>query len=159
MTRPCKVTIAFVFASCFCQTAIVWAQASADTDPIVTALTREVDLFFGNLQSANVAPKDAFADLLADGPLAERSEQLNAFVGAYAQLVTTHGRFLAAKQVSSKRVGEDLVFLTFLFKTERFPIVWRIAYYRPPLETTERPDWFVVRLSFDTKIETLSESQ
>ncbi len=141
------------------QTNSASAQSSVDTDPIVVSLTRRVDLFFGNLKSTNVAAKDAFADLLADGPLADRSERLTAFVDAYDQLELQHGKFLAAKQVSARRIGEDLVFLTFLFKTERFPIVWRIAFYRPPIEAAERPDWFVVRLSFDTKIEQLSKSQ
>ncbi|MDA1053814.1 MAG: hypothetical protein O3C40_25475 [Planctomycetota bacterium] len=154
---PSKIVLSLVFSAFISQAAIVTAQATSESEAAVTnALTKRVDSFFEFLKAPSVNAEDAFADLLATGPFAGQAEQQKAFVDNYKKLAVSHGRFLVAKPVHFKRVGEDLAFLTFLYETERFPIVWRFAFYRPPLDSTERPDWFVVRLSFDTKLEQLS---
>jgi len=155
MSLP-RIFVPLVFSAFVAQAAIVAAQTPSESEAAVTnALTKRVESFFDNLEAPNVNAEDAFADLLNGGPLDGRTEQLKAFVDSYKKLEAPYGRFLAAKQVHVKRVGDDLTFLTFLYETERFPIVWRFAFYRPPLESLERPDWFVVRLSFDTKLEQL----
>ncbi|HUG69895.1 MAG TPA: hypothetical protein VMM76_19240 [Pirellulaceae bacterium] len=156
MSLP-KLVYSFVFATLIGQVAIVTAQTTSESDAVVTnALSKRVEAFFGNLKSPSVNAEDAFAELLFGGPLGGRTEQLNAFVDSYKKLEASYGRFLVAKQVHVKRVGDDLMFLTFLYESERFPLVWRFVFYRPPLDTLERPDWFVARLSFDTKLEQLS---
>ncbi|MBC8356148.1 MAG: hypothetical protein H8E66_29580 [Planctomycetes bacterium] len=136
----------------------VSAQTSADSEATATSdLVVRVQSFFNNLEDPSVNAEAAFNDLLNDSPLlVKRPEQLDTFVESYKMIEASYGRFLVAKQVHVKQVGDDLTFLTFLYETERFPIVWRIAFYRPPIEAAERVDWFVVRLSFDTKIEELS---
>ena len=155
MSLP-KILISFLFTAFIAQTADIKAQTPGESDAAMTsALTQRVESFFGHLKDPNVDATNAFADLLADGPLDDQPEQLKAFVESYEKLEVPYGRFLSAKQVQVKRLGEDLTFLTYLYETERFPIVWRFAFYRPPLESLERPDWFVVRLSFDTKLEQL----
>ncbi len=159
MSLP-KICVALVFGAFIAQAGIVAAQTPSEAEAAATAaLSKRVEQFFGHLKAPTVDAEDAFSNLLTDSPLAARQEQLIAFVDAYKKLEASHGRFLVAKQVHVKRVGEDLTFLTFLYETERFPIVWRFAFYRPPLESLERPDWFVVRLSFDTKIEQLPNLQ
>ena len=156
---PPKIVFAIVCSGLIGQVAIGSAQTTSESDAVVIdSLTKRVEAFFGNLKLPTVNADNAFADLLAGGPLS-RVEQRTAFVDSYKKLETSYGRFLVAKQVHAKRVGEDLVFLTFLYESERFPLVWRFAFYRPPLETPERPDWFVVRLSFDTKLEQLTGQQ
>lgn len=156
MSLP-KTLITLIFAAFIAQDAKVAAQTPSEEDAAVTsAITKRVESFFGHLKNPNVNAANAFSDLLADSPLDEQPEQLKAFVDSYEKLAAPYGRFLIAKPVEVKRVGDDLTFLTYLYETERFPIVWRFAFYRPPLESLERPDWFVVRLSFDTKLEQLS---
>ncbi len=155
MSSP-QTVLTIVFSALIGQAAIGAAQTTGESDAVaISSLTTRVEAFFGFLKSPNVNAEDAFADLLAGGPLS-RVEQRSAMVESYKKLEATYGRFLVAKQVHVKRVGEDLIFLTFLYESERFPVVWRFAFYRPPLDTLERPDWFVVRLSFDTKLEQLA---
>ena len=152
-----RIGVIMVFSRLIGQVASVSAQATSESEAIVTnALTKRVEVFFGELKSPSVNAHDAFANLLAGGPLGSRVEQLTAFVDSYKKLEASHGRLLITKQVQAKRVGDDLIFLTFLYESERFPLVWRFAFYRPPLDTLERPDWFVVRLSFDTKLEQIA---
>lgn len=154
---PPKTVLSLFFVVLTGQAIVGRAQSTSELDAVVTgALARRVERFFGNLKAPSVTAQDSFADLLAGGPLDGRTEQLNAFVENYKKLEASYGRFLVAKQVHVKRVGDDLIFLTFLYESEQFPIVWRFTFYRPPLETLERPDWFVVRLSFDTKLEQLT---
>ena len=69
-------------------------------------------------------------------------------VDAASKLPDQYGAFVAAEQVRRKQVGNDLVLLTYLYKAERYPVVWRFAFYRP------RPSdkWTVVSLRFDSKL-------
>lgn len=141
------------------QTSIATAQTANENEVAVTnSLIEYVESFFDNLKDPTIDTEAAFSDLLANGPLADQPEQLVAFVESHEKLKTTYRRFLVAKPISSKRVGDDLTFLTFLYETERFPIVWRFVFYRPPLESVEQTEWFVVRLSFDTKLEQLLDA-
>lgn len=156
---PPKIVFAIVFSVLIGQVAIGSAQTTVDSDAVViSSLTKRVEAFFGELKLPSANADNVFADFLAGGPLS-RAEQRTAFVESYKKLETSYGRFLVAKQVHAKRVGEDLIFLTFLYESERFPLVWRFAFYRPPLDTLERPDWFIVRLGFDTKLEQLTGQQ
>ncbi|MCA9121885.1 MAG: hypothetical protein H6822_11590 [Planctomycetaceae bacterium] len=154
-----KFVIVFSIVALAGQATTANGQVPNESDAVVTnALTRRVEQFFGHLKTPSVSAEDAFSELLSGGPLDGRTEQLRAFVENYKKLEASYGRFLIAKPIRAERVGDDLTFLTFLYESEQFPIVWRFAFYRPPLETLERPDWFVVRLSFDTKLESLTSS-
>lgn len=145
-----------VFTAFIAQSAIVAAQSQSESAAATAALTKRVDSFFVSLKAPGVNAEGVFADMLNRGPLGGQPEQLKTFVDSFKKLEASCGRVLAAKQVHVKRVGEDLMFLTYLYEAERFPIVWRFVFYHPPVESLDRPDWFVVRLSFDTKIEQLA---
>jgi len=78
MSSP-KIPISLVFSAIIAQAAIVAAQPPNETEAAATvALTKRVESFFGNLKAPMVNAKEAFADLLRDGPLANREEQLTA---------------------------------------------------------------------------------
>ena len=157
MMSPTKILISLILSACLAPTSHVAAQTTGENDAAVTnALTQRVATFFGHLKDPSVDAANAFADLLADGPLSDQPAKLEGFVDSYDKLQASYGGLLAAKPVNIKRLGEDLALLTYLYETERFPIVWRFAFYRPPLEPLESPDWFVVRLSFDTDLEHLA---
>jgi hypothetical protein len=156
MSLP-NILRSLVLAAIIAQPTVAAAQIPNESEAVaIGALSKRVEAFFDNLKAPIVDAEDAFKDLLAGGPLIEQPEEVKAFVDDYKKLEAPYGRYLVAKQVQAKRIGDDLVFLTYLYETERFPIVWRFAFYRPPIESLARPDWFVVRLSFDTKVEQLS---
>jgi len=120
-------------------------------------LAEKVEQFFESLASDN-QPDAVFNDLLTGSQLAsERSEQLQKLLEEYGKLEVRYGKFLEASELDVRKVGDSLIFLTYLYKSERFPVVWRFVYYRPPSDQPEGPDWFVVRLSFDTRIDDLPQ--
>lgn len=121
-------------------------------------LAEKVDQFFENLANPNSTATAVFNELLDGSLLAspQSSEKLLALLDEYKKLEPRYGAFLEAKEVDVRRVGNSLIFLTYLYKAEQFPVVWRFVYYRPPSDEPDGPDWFVVRLSFDTKIEDLA---
>jgi len=145
------------FTSTMALTLALTRDCPAQADADVQILTARVERFFGNLASPIVLPANAFSDLLQEGPLSGKTEQLNGFVEEYGKLQGRYGKFLQARLVNVKRLDSDLVLLTYLYKCEQFPVVWRFAYYRPPLNGVEPPSWRVVRLSFDTELERLWE--
>jgi hypothetical protein len=141
-----------LFTVAFCTLPVVLAAQEASD---IQTLTDKVDGFFKNLQDEGVNTEDAFRELLADGPLVNPdAEQFTDTIEKYEGLQGLYGPFLAAKRIHAKSVDEDVIYLTFLYKTERFPVVWRFVFYRPPTEAVDQ-SWFIVRLSFDTKLEQL----
>lgn len=121
-------------------------------------LAAKVKSFFENLANENSTPEAVFRDHLTNSPLAgpQSAAKLLALIDEYKKLEPRYGPFLEASELEVRRVGSSLVFLTYLYQSEQFPVVWRFVYYRPPSNEPEGPDWFVVRLSFDTKIEDLA---
>lgn len=121
-------------------------------------LTDKIEVFFESLNSGTSDPKAVFGGLLAGSQLGvQESEQLQNLLEQYGQLEQRYGKFLKATKYDVRKVGDNLIFLTYFYQTERFPVVWRFVYYRPPSEEPDAPDWFVVRLSFDTRIENLPQ--
>jgi hypothetical protein len=121
-------------------------------------LADRVKSFFENLANPNLTPTAVFNELLTGSPLiSPQSDKLLPLLDEYKKLEPRYGAFVEASEVDVRRVGNSLIFLTFLYKSERFPVVWRFVYYRPPSDEPDGPDWFVVRLSFDTKIEDLAQ--
>ena len=132
------------------------SSAGGQDTAALDTLTRRVDAFFLNLKTPTISVESAFEVLLEDSPLAVDTDgQLAELLNEYGKLETRYGKFLEASQVQVKAVGSDVVFLTYLYKTEKLPVVWRFVFYRPPVGTVETRQWFVVRLSFDTKLEQL----
>lgn len=123
---------------------LVAAPAAAQDDPDVNELSRRVSVF---LREVGEDPEQAFEDLLANSELAE-SEEIDRLTAAAAQHPQKYGNFVTAERVAARKVGRDLVLLTFLYKAERFPLVWRFAFYRP----RESAPWAVVSLRFDSKL-------
>ena len=118
------------------------SRARAQDDADVKELTDRAKTFLAGLS------KDAagsFDTLLVNSSLAG-TDEMERLTAAAKELPTKYGDFLEAERVEARRVGQDLVLLTFLYKAERFPIVWRFAFYRP------RESWAVVSLRFDSKL-------
>lgn len=123
-------------------TAFAAGAANAQDDADVKDLTDRAQTFLANLGKD---PAEAFETLLANSALSG-TDEMQRLTTAAEELPTKYGDFLEAERVEARRIGQDLVLLTFLYKAERFPIVWRFAFYRP------RESWAVVSLRFDSKL-------
>ena len=153
MSLPRSLTLAGMLAIVLVASSFAVAQ-----DDDARRLTDRVDLFFENLANPNSTPTAVFKELLAGSPLASpNSGELLALLAEYEKLEPRYGEFLDADELDVRRVGNSLIFLTYLYQSERFPVVWRFAFYRPPSDEPGGPDWFIVRLSFDTNIEDLAK--
>lgn len=134
--------------------AFVQDRSDAQDDEDVQQLDTRISRFFQNLNDQQVDAATAFADLLAEGPLAG-ADDVKKLVERVPALEKTYGEFLASERVATKRVGKDLVLLKYLYKTERYPVVWYFTYYRPPSKTGEPNDWVVITVRFDTRVDLL----
>ena len=121
---------------------LIAVPAVAQNDADVELLTERAESFLTGL--GKDAP-GAFNVLLANSNLAD-TDEINRMVTAAKDLPGKYGAFLKAERIEAKRVGQDLVLMTFLYKAERFPIVWRFAFYRP------RENWVVVAIRFDSRL-------
>ena len=116
----------------------VYAQDDAD----VKELSDRASTFLAGLG------KDAtgsFETLLSNSALSG-TDEMERLTAAAKELPSKYGAFIEAERVEARRIGQDLVLLTFLYKAERFPIVWQFAFYRP------KESWAVVSLRFDSKL-------
>ena len=116
--------------------------AIAQDDAEIVQLANRARKF---LEGLGADPDAAFKDFLADSDLSD-SEEVQRLTAAAKELPGKYGDFVAAELIETQRVGEDLVLLTYLYKSDRFPLVWRFAFYRP------RETWGVVSLQFDSKL-------
>jgi hypothetical protein len=123
----------------------------------VDSLTERTDLFFTDLATQS-DQKSAFDQLLANGPLADpvRNADVQKLVEQHNKLAEKYGPSASSPElVSVKKAGESLVTLKYLYKAEKFPIVWYFTYYRPRKLNQPDEGWFVVSLRFDTRLELL----
>lgn len=133
---------------------VLAAAQSADLrgqeeDEEVQRLQTRIEGFFENLDNDEVEPQKAFADLLAGGPLA--TGDLKKLLDGVADLEKKYGKYLAAESIATKRVGQDIILLKYLYKTPNYPIVWYFTYYSPP----DAAEWVVITVRFDTRLDLL----
>jgi hypothetical protein len=128
---------------------------SAFTDPVVAKLNDRVLRFLNEI--AERRETDAFRDLLSGSQLAEQTAAVKTLVDRSKELAERYGAYRESEAVGGKRVGKDLVLLKYLYKCEKFPVVWRIAYYRDASRTTANSDdaWVVISVRFDTQLDQL----
>lgn len=137
---------------------ILWStSALGQENNDVSTLTARTDAFFRNLDSKARTPEDVFGAFLAEGRLRDRKEDIKKLVDNYAKLVTQYGVARSMEQISAKAIGKDVMVLTYLAKTDTYPIAWHVTYYRPPASAEKKNGWVVIALRFDTKIEELGK--
>jgi hypothetical protein len=103
----------------------------------------------------------AYAKLLAGSQLLTQTEALKKQVAKTDELAALYGQYKGFERIADRRVGNDLVLLRYLYKCERFPVVWYFAFYRTPepaAPTQENGDWRVILVRFDTNLEALWEA-
>jgi hypothetical protein len=120
-------------------------------------LDDKVKLFFDEIirsNSSKAFESKAFDDLLRS---TSGSEKLDGMKTKLDEAKDEFGSFRKYEKVDVKPVGDDLVFVRYLLKCERQPIVWTFTFYRRPSETgtTTLSSWSLIGLRFDTNLDPL----
>ena len=152
----------YPFAACVLLT--LWAGLAGAQEPLseemqgeVAALQNKVDLFFRQLTDKTVGPERAVREIVASGPLKDRNEEISKLIDQASLLDQRFGAFTGQQPAGVKAVGSDLVFLRYLYKGDRFPVVWYFTFYRTTITPGLKRDWSLIALRFDTKIEALEK--
>ncbi len=154
-----RIVLAFLLtASILLSAPLVAAQDEPPlADPVVAKLDQRVMRFLEAVAAGKQS--DAFADLLLGSQLVEQESAVRALVDKSKEIPQRYGAYRASEQLSAKRIGKDLVLLKYLFKCEKFPVVWYVAFYRDLSRQASGTDdyWVVISVRFDTQIEQLFE--
>ncbi|MCI0358057.1 MAG: hypothetical protein L0211_06220 [Planctomycetaceae bacterium] len=140
------------------------ADLAAAQDPLRTVteddlktVKARVETFFQSLTNPDLGPERAFPELIGNSPLKERTDEIKKLTEQAAALDLRYGDYSGHDFASSKAVGADLVFLRYLYKGERFPVVFCFTFYRAgPIGGIER-QWSLIGLRFDSRIEALEK--
>ena len=147
---PCVLLLALlIFAN-----RAVGAEDTVIADPVVAKLHDKVVRF---LESVSAETNTAFNDLLLGSPLSEQKDSVRSLVDKSKEIADRYGAFRESEQISAKRIGKDVVLLKYLYKCEKFPVLWYFAFYRDFTRSTAAGDdyWLVISVRFDTQIEAL----
>lgn len=126
---------------------------SLDTQREVTLLQVRVETFFDELTDKAIGPTLAVRALVADGPLRERTEEVARLVDSAAKLEQRYGVYRGRDSIDAKNIGADLIVLRYLYKAEKFPVVWEFTFYRTDSAAGIKRDWSLIALKFDTKLD------
>jgi hypothetical protein len=138
-----------------------WAAAqenvTTEMQSEVAAVKEKVETFFGKLTGAMPDPENAVRSLIAGGPLQDpvRTDDVKKLIDQAQSLDARVGPHKGHDWASSRNVGSDLIFLRYLYKGERYPVVWYFTFYRTAGAAGLKGDWKLISLRFDTKVETL----
>jgi hypothetical protein len=133
------------------------ADETTPAGPVVGKLNDKVMRFLEGIANGDEA--NAFSELLVGSQLLEQDGAVRDLVDKSKDIVMRYGTHRESEQVSAKRIGKDLVLMKYLFKCERFPLVWYFAYYRDFSRsgaTSGDDHWVVISVRFDTQVELLS---
>ncbi|MFW6124741.1 MAG: hypothetical protein ACOC46_01225, partial [Pirellulales bacterium] len=109
-------------------------------------LAEAVEEFLATLARGEV--DDAFQQILRGSPVADETEQVEHLVTQTENALRAYGAFRGSERLDIRSIGQSLVFLRYLYKTERLPLVWFFAYYRPDAQA----EWNLVVIRFDTDL-------
>jgi hypothetical protein len=142
----------FVFHGMFGPT----AAGQETADPVIKALRERVTKFLEDVSLGTT--QSAYEELLVGSPLRTQTEAVQAFVEKTDLIESRYGEYLEFEPIFSRRVGNDLVLMRYLYKCENFPVVFYFTFYRPPRKDVgaENTNWRVVTVRFDTELELLA---
>ncbi len=152
-----RLATAFAFCSLLSATAAAQESVSAETQQEIEFVKKRAADFFSALTNPTLGPERAFPQLIENGPLKGRTEEINKLIEQAQGLDARYGAFTGSEFVSSKAVGSDLIFLCYLYKGERFPVVWYFTFYRAAAIGGVKRQWTLIALRFDAKIEALEK--
>jgi hypothetical protein len=142
-----------VLAGALLSAASAFAQ---QPDPVIDPLDKRVATFFETIKSKNI--RAAYDDLPGTKQLGTPEERKK-LEESTALIESTYGAYRGFERVYTKQVGTDLVFLKYLFKCSKFPVLWHVTFYRSSASGElgpVSPTWQVVSIRFDTDLEVLT---
>jgi hypothetical protein len=132
-----------------------WPATGDDTafsDPVVAKLNDKVLEFLEGISQGNES--SAFKDLLTGSQLGEQSGAVKALIDKSKEIVERYGAYRESEAIGARRLGKDVVLLRYLYKCEKFPVIWHVAFYRDFSRTAASDDsWVVISLRFDTQLD------
>ena len=150
-------TVSFFLLAFMLSSAAAQEPVSAETQQEIEFVKRIADKFFDDLTDETLGPDRAFRELIGNGPLKDRNEDISKLIDQAQTLEQRYGAYTGNEMVSSKAVGKDLIFLCYLYKGERFPVVWYFTFYRAEAIGAAKREWSLIALRFDAKIEALEK--
>jgi hypothetical protein len=132
-------------------------QASSDLDPEIELLQSRVEQFFGSLTNPAEGPERAVRQIVGNGPLKDRNDDINKLIEQATLLDQRYGAYTGHEAASERAVGKDLIFLRYLYKGQKFPVVWHFTFYRTGANGALNRDWQLISVRFDSKVEALEK--
>jgi hypothetical protein len=127
------------------------------TEDDLKSVKARVETFFQSLTNPTLGPERAFPEIIGNGPLKDRTDEIKRLIEQAQTLDQRYGDYSGHDFASSKAVGADLVFLKYLYKGERFPVVFCFTFYRAgPIGGFDR-EWSLIGLRFDSRVEVLEK--
>jgi hypothetical protein len=130
------------------------AQEPAAESPELAILRGRVGVFFQELTNPAIGGDGAVRGIIGSSPLKNRNDDISKLIDQAAGLTERYGAYLGHEEVGVRQVGKDLVFLRYLYKGERYPVVWYFTFYRGGNGALSR-DWTLIGLRFDSKVDAL----
>lgn len=129
---------------------------SADMRPEIEAVQAEVESFFKAFSPRSLGPEGAIRQIIGNGPLKDRNDEISQLSEQAEQLDTRYGAYVGHEAVSTRVSGKSVIFLRYLYKGERFPVVFYFTFYRPNNAlSTVQPKWSLISLRFDARLDAL----
>jgi len=135
---------------------VAYIPAGAQPMPYSSDPNKELDdkikLFFDDILRDNTTK--AFEELLRTS---SGGSELAGMKSKLEETKTQFGSFRDYERINAKAVGKDLVFVRYLLKCDRHPVVWTFTFYRRPAETgaLSTNTWSLIGLRFDTNLDPL----
>ncbi len=152
-----RMAAAVLLSSCLSLPAAGQDSVSAETEQEIEFVKMRAATFFRSLTDKTLGPDRAFPELIENGPLQGRTEEIGKLIEQASTLDARYGAYTDVEHISSKAVGSDLIFLRYLYKGERFPVVWYFTFYRAGAIGGVKRPWTLIALRFDAKIEALEK--
>ena len=131
--------------------------SSAEAEANIELLQSRVEQFFGSLTNSAEGPERAVRQIVGNGPLKDRNDDINKLIEQASALDQRYGAYSSHEPVSERAVGKDLIFLRYLYKGEKFPVVWYFTFYRTGANGSINREWQLISLRFDSKVEALEK--
>lgn len=146
-----NAALAIALSLCFVS---AQAQEPAVDSPDLALVRGKIATFFQNLTNKSIGGDGAVRGIILNSPLKNRNDDISKLIDQAATLDERYGAYVGHEEVSVRTVGKDLIFLRYLYKGERFPVVWYFTFYRSANGNGNR-DWTLIGMRFDSKVEAL----
>jgi hypothetical protein len=126
-------------------------------DPVEELLAARVSLFLETVSRSET--QSAYDELLRGSHLITQTEACEALIEKTGRIEAAYGKYREFEAVDTRRIGDDLVLMRYLYKCESFPLVWYFTFYRTPARGESAADsdtWRVITVRFDTRLERLA---